>query len=319
MELFRGLQSLPPVRETGPGPCVATIGVFDGVHLGHERVIDSLMTEAEHLELPASVMVFEPSPREYFKGEQAPARLTRFGEKYRLLEKTGIDRLVCLRFDRQLASLSAADFVDRLLIDGMQIRHLIVGDDFRFGHEREGDFAYLKTAGQRFGFNVDETERVDLEGARISSSRIREALREGRMGEASACLGRPYSIQGRVVEGQRLGRKLGFPTINIRLRRRVCAVHGIFAVRVHGNGLDGRPGVASVGHRPTVAGDELLLEVHLFDFAGDLYGKQLKVELLHKIRDEHRFAGLPELTEAMKHDAAQARRLLNLTESESMA
>ena len=313
MEFFRGLHSLPPHKKPGPGPCVATIGNFDGVHRGHQQVVSELKKEGERRDLPVAVVVFEPTPQEFFAGDRSPARLTRFGEKYHLLEDAGVDKLVCLKFGSALSAMSPAEFVQCLLVDGMQLRHLVVGDDFRFGKDRAGDFGFLTVAGERSGFTVARTDSFVLDSARVSSSGIRQALKQGDLAQAERWLGRPYGMKGRVIEGEKLGRKLGFATANIHPRRTVCPVHGIYAVRVDGAGLDRWPGVASIGSRPTVtAGEEIVLEVHLFDFSGNLYGESLEVLLLHKLREEKRFESIEALIEEMKKDADQARQMLGL-------
>jgi riboflavin kinase/FMN adenylyltransferase len=311
MEFFRGLHSLPPYRKPGPGPCVATIGNFDGVHLGHRRIVDELKREGERRLLPAVVLIFEPMPQEFFAGDRSPARLTRFGEKYHLLEEAGVDRLVCLKFGSALSMMSPAEFVQNLLVDGLQVEHLVIGDDFRFGKKRTGDFRFLVAAGAEAGFSVASTDSFLLDGERVSSSGIRQQLEKGDLEKAARWLGRPYGMKGRVIEGEHLGRELGFPTANIHPRRTVCPVHGIYAVRVNGLGLKRWPGVASIGSRPTVSdGDEIVLEVHLFDFSGNLYGQTLEVALLHKLREEKHFKSLGALVEEMKNDADQARQLL---------
>ena len=313
MEFFRGLHSLPPDTKPGPGPCVATIGNFDGVHRGHQQVINELKQEGERRNLPVVVMVFEPTPQEFFAGDRSPARLTRFGEKYHLLEVAGVDKLVCLKFGSELSAMSPAEFVQRLLVDGMQLRHLVIGDDFRFGKNRAGDFSFLAQAGERGGFSVARTDSFVLDSARVSSSGIRQALKQGDLAQAERWLGRPYGMKGRVIEGEKLGRRLGFPTVNIHPRRTVCPVHGIYAVRVNGADLDRWPGVASIGSRPTVTdGEEIVLEVHLFDFSGNLYGESLEVLLLHKLREEKHFESIEALIKEMKNDADQARQMLGL-------
>ncbi len=315
MEFFRGLHSLPPDTKPGPGPCVVTIGNFDGVHRGHQQLISELKKEGERRKLPVAVVVFEPTPQEFFAGERSPARLTRFGEKYHLLEDAGVDKLVCLRFGSELSAMCPSEFVQRLLVDGMQLRHLVVGDDFRFGKDRAGDFSFLAQAGEQAGFTVARTDSFVLDSVRVSSSGIRQALKQGDLAQAERWLGRPYGMKGRVIEGEKLGRRLGFPTANIHPRRTVCPVHGIYAVRVNGADLEQWPGVASIGSRPTVtAGEEIVLEVHLFDFSGNLYGAALEVLLMHKLREEKHFASVEALIEEMKNDAGQARRLLTTDE-----
>ncbi len=302
MELIRGSQGLKP-RHRGT---VATIGNFDGVHLGHQAVLGELKTKARALGLPATVVLFEPMPQEYFTRGQPPARLTRFSEKWPLLDATGVERVLCLRFGRALAEMPPEAFMERVLVQGLGVRHLTVGDDFRFGKDRRGDFAMLKSAGTAHGFEVADTASLEVQGERVSSSRIRALLSEGRMQSAAKLLGRPYALSGRVMQGERLGRKLGFPTANMALKRRVPPVSGIFAARVHG--LEGGPRDAAsyVGMRPAVGGTELVLESHLIGYSGDLYGRRLKVELLRRLREDRHFDSLDTLTEQMKQDVRAA-------------
>ena len=308
MELIRGFQNLRP-RHRG---CVATIGNYDGVHLGHQHVLGQLQERARALQLPATVVTFEPTPQEYFAPERAPARLTRLREKFEALADCGIDRFVCLRFDAALANMPADSFIERLLHRGLGVSYLVIGDDFRFGRDRAGDFATLKDAGLTHGFDVAAAETFRLDSVRLGSSVVRRALAEGRLEDARRFLGRYYRMSGRVVTGDRLGRTLGFPTANIRPGRMVIPLQGIFAVRVSGLGESARPGVASLGSRPTVGGRPALLEVHLFDFDEELYGAHLAVEFVARLRDEVHFPSLEALTLQMRTDATQARRILGL-------
>lgn len=306
MQLIRGVHNLRP----GHLGAVATVGGFDGVHLGHRALLEALKKRAAELQAPSMVISFEPTPREYFMGAAAPPRLQRFREKFEALAATGVDRFACLRFNERLSELSAREFVAYILRDALRIRWLVVGHDFKFGHGREGSVASLREFGREFGFGVDEFQPFMSDGRRISSTLVREALALGDMRRAARLLGRPYRISGRVVRGNRLGRQLGFATANLRLQRRVIPLHGIFAVRITGNGLSGAPAVASLGTRPVVNGTEPLLEVHVFDFAGDLYGQHLHVDFVARLRDELWFPSLDELVQQMKLDAGEARKIL---------
>jgi riboflavin kinase/FMN adenylyltransferase len=306
MELVRGLHNLRP-RHRG---CVLTIGNYDGVHRGHQQMIDVVRGRAAEIGVPGTVMTFEPTPREYFQGAAAPARLTRLREKLEALAHYGVDRVVCLRFDEDMSRISAAGFVDGLLVDRLGIRRLVAGHDFRFGRQREGSIATLRESGLRAGFEVEQVRPFEIDGERVSSSLVRAALEAGDLVRATRLLGRPYRITGRVQLGRRLGRELGFPTANLALQRKVIPLWGIFAVRVHGGGLVDQPAVASLGTRPTVDGTEPLLEVHVFDFDGDLYRRILRVDFVARLRDEHRFESLDALVEQMHRDAAAAREVL---------
>ncbi len=303
MELVRGLHNLK-LRQRG---CVATIGSFDGVHRGHQAVIRSMHAVAEQHDLPATLVTFEPLPREYFSPDSAPSRLTRLREKLHALEQCGVQRVLCLRFDDRLAALPAEDFIDRVLVDGLAVQHLFVGDDFRFGRDRAGNYAMLERAGREHGFAVEAMETVILDGERISSTRVRQALAEGRLDHVELLLGRPYSLQGRVNHGDKRGRTIGFPTANILLRRRTSPLQGVYVVTLRMQDGVPRPAVANVGRRPTVAGSRLQLEVHLFDFDRDIYGEHVCVEFLHKLRDEQKFDSLDALQAQISKDSEQAR------------
>ncbi len=306
MELVRGLHNLRPEHRGS----VATIGGFDGVHRGHQALLAALRRRADELQLPATVISFEPSPREFFMGKAAPARLQRFREKFAALAVYGVDRFVCLRFNEALRSLTPTQFVERIICAALDVRWLVVGHDFQFGRGREGCVADLRELGQRHGFGVDEFAPHVVGAQRVSSTLIREALATGDLSRAAELLGRPYSISGRVVHGQKLGRSLGFPTANLRLQRRVIPLNGVFAVRTTGAGLQAAPSVANLGTRPVVNGVEPLLEVHVFDYDGNLYGQQLQVEFMARLRDELWFPSLDALVIQMHQDAAQARRIL---------
>ena len=306
MELVRGLYNLR-ARHRG---CVATIGNFDGVHRGHQHMITAVRAAAVRLGLPAAVITFEPTPREFFEGDAAPARLTRLREKLEALASYGVDRVLVLRFDRRVQAMGATEFVERLLVDGLGVRHMVVGHDFHFARRREGNLALLQEAGRRHGFTVEEVGRYMDEGERVSSSLVRDALGRGDLERARKLLGRPYRMAGRVRRGAQLGRTLGFPTANLALHRKVVPLWGVFAVRVSGAGLADHPAVVSLGTRPTINGTEPLLEVHVFDFDGDLYGRYLDVDFILRLRDERRFETIDALVAQMYRDAAAARAAL---------
>jgi riboflavin kinase/FMN adenylyltransferase len=299
-----------------PQGSVVCIGAFDGLHLGHRTLVRRAVARARDLGLPAVALSFEPLPREFFAREMPPPRLTLARGKYEGLRELGADSVGLLRFDARLSAMSAQDFVQQLLVNRLGAREVWIGPDFRFGNRRGGDLALLQQMGAEFGFSADEIQPVDLQGERVSSTRIREALRGGDFTDAAQLLGRPYAISGRVVRGKQLGRTLGFPTANLRFLK-TPALSGIYATWVHG--VDGdsdrcRPhaSVSSFGTRPTVDGVEPLLEAHLFDFDGDLYGRHIEVEFVAKLRDELKFPDLPSLTEQMHRDADNARRLLSV-------
>jgi riboflavin kinase/FMN adenylyltransferase len=306
MELIRGLHNL---RERHRGS-VVTIGVYDGVHRGHQQLLSAVRAKADELGLPATVVTFEPTPREYFEGDAAPSRLMRLREKIEALSLYGIDRAVVLRFDRAMQTISAQEFIDRLLVDGLGTRHLVIGHDFHFARKREGNIDTLRQGGALHGFSVEQVGRFLCDDERVSSSLVREALGRGDLQRAEALLGRPYRIAGRVRRGAQLGRKLGYPTANLALHRKVVPLWGIFAVRVSGAGLVDHPAVVSLGTRPTVNGTDPLLEVHVFDFDGDLYGRYLDVDFVQRLRDEKKFESLDALVEQMHRDAAAARTVL---------
>jgi riboflavin kinase/FMN adenylyltransferase len=291
---------------------VLTIGNFDGVHLGHQALLARLTDYAHRVALPATVLTFEPHPREYFAPESAPARLTSLREKLMLLAGCGVDHVYVCRFDARFAAQSAQEFIDEVLVRGLSVRHLIIGDDFRFGKGREGDFPMLRAAGVAHRFTLEAMATITVAGERVSSSAVRDALQEGDLAHAARLLGRDYSIAGRVEHGAKLGRQLGFATANVQLRRARPALTGVFAVRVDGIGAEPRPGVANLGYRPTVDGSRRArLEVHLFDFDGELYGAHLNVRFLHKIRDEMKFDGLGALKARIARDAEEAQAFFN--------
>ncbi|UCH54202.1 MAG: bifunctional riboflavin kinase/FAD synthetase [Pseudomonadota bacterium] len=304
MELIRGLHNLNP-RHHG---CVATIGNFDGVHLGHQAVIGQLAEKADALHLPTLAILFEPQPLEFFQPARAPGRLMRLREKLQALRRYAVDRVLLCRFDARFAALSAEEFIERILVAGLGVRYLVVGDDFRFGAGRRGDFAMLTAAGQRHGFQVVNMHTVNIDGERVSSTRVRTALGAGDLERAEHLLGRPYRMCGRVAHGDKLGRTLGIPTANIKLHRQSSPLHGVFVVEVFGLEREPLPAVASLGTRPTVGGTHMLLEVHLLDFDADIYGRHVNVNFLHKLRDEQRFGSLEELKEWIGRDIAAARQ-----------
>ncbi len=303
MELIRGLHNL---RDRHRG-CVATIGNFDGVHLGHRKVLAQVKAKAAELGLPSVAIIFEPQPREFFGGEQVPPRLTRFDEKVRLLAAEGVDRVLCLTFNSRLRQMSAVEFIDELLLKGLAVEHFVVGDDFRFGCDRKGDFNMLIEAGTRHGFSVEHTATFMLEADRVSSTRVRQALLDKDFALAERLLGWRYAVTGRVMHGQKLGRQLGVPTANVRMHRYPCPLRGVFAVHalLGGERLEG---VCNVGVRPTVSGRQPVLEVHLLNYSGEeIYGRLMRVEFLHFIRDERAFDGIDALKTQIETDIDHVR------------
>ena len=292
-----------------PG-AVATIGAYDGLHIGHQALLAATRRAASRHGLPAVVMSFEPTPKEYFGGPDAPARITRFRERFEWLRDAGLDAFFCPRFGTAMAGIDVDAFIEQWLVAALGLKHLVVGDDFRFGYQAAGTVEDLSRAGRRHGFAVEEIGSIEVAGERVSSTAIRAALAAGDMDSVRHLLGRAYVLGGKVIHGQQLGRTLGFPTANIDLHRRVAPVRGIYAVRVKGIDTAARDGVASIGTRPTVNGQGVLLEVFVFDFQGDLYGKRLEVELVARLRDEEKFDSLEALTEQMARDADNARKLL---------
>ena len=301
-----------------PHGSVVCIGAFDGLHLGHRALVRHAVERARSSGLPAVALSFEPLPREFFARDNPPPRLALPRDRIEGLFALGVDRLGLLRFNAALAAMPAQEFVRRVLAGRLGAREVWIGPEFRFGNRRGGDLALLQAMGGELGFAAGEIEPVHIEGERVSSTRIREALRAGEFAHAAALLGRPYSISGRVVRGRQLGRTLGYPTANLRFPR-TPALSGIYATRVHGVGAAPWPSVSSFGTRPTVDGVEPLLEAHLFDFEGDLYGRHLQVEFVARLRDEEKFPDLQALTAQMHRDAAEARRLLNAGPSQNPA
>jgi len=307
MELVRGLHNVSQ-RHRG---CVLTVGNYDGVHLGHQQMIEVLKSRAAQLRSAATVLVFEPSSKEFIDPDGAPARLTRWREKFLALAAQGVERLVTLRFDERMRAMTPQAFVDELIVGVLGTRHLVVGDDFRYGSNAGGTIESLRAAARAHGFGVEQIAPFLFDGVRVSSTVVRERLERGEFAGAARLLGRPYRMIGKVVRGRQLGRALGFPTANMRLMRRRPPVRGVMAVRVYG--IEPRPmaAVASLGTRPTVNGIEPLLEVCVFDFSGDLYGRTIEVEFVAKLRDEIRFDSLDAMMVQMKVDAAWARDLLS--------
>lgn len=307
MELVRGLHNLSR-RHHG---CVLTVGNYDGVHRGHQQMIGTLKARAAELRCAATVLVFEPSSKEFIDPDGAPPRLTRWREKLLALADLGVERLITLRFDECVRAMTPRSFVDELIVDRLGTRHMVVGDDFRYGSNAGGTIESLRAAGEAHGFGVDQIAPFVFDGVRVSSTAVRERLERADFPGAARLLGRPYRMMGRVVHGKQLGRTLGFPTANLRLMRRKPPLWGILAVLVHGIGSRPLPGVASLGTRPTVNGTEPLLEAHVFDFSGDLYGRTLEVEFVAKLRDEVKFDSLDEMMVQMNIDAARAREFLS--------
>jgi len=293
-------------------PHAVTIGNFDGLHLGHQAMLARLQDVARTRGLPTCVLSFEPHPREFFAPEQAPARLSSLREKAECLNRLGIDRFHLFRFDRAFSALSPAAFIQRVLHDTLDARYVLVGDDFRYGTKRAGDFALLQTMGDTLGFEAEFLPTVEIAGERSSSTAVRQALADGDLDHAARLLGRPYSISGRVVHGDKLGRAIGFPTANIQLQHNRPPLKGIFAVEVSGLNGAALPGVASLGKRPTVKTPDAapVLEVHLFDFDADLYRRRVRVDFLKKLRDEAKYPDLPSLVAQIQRDVADAKTYL---------
>ena len=352
MKIIRGLHALPPNHAGSPAPlsgCALTIGNFDGVHRGHQAMLALLINEARHRQVPSCVMTFEPHPRDYFaathqKPELAPARIATLRDKLTELQRCGVDQCVVLPFNAKLASLGATDFIQRILVQQLGVRYVLVGDDFRFGAGRQGDYAMLDAAGTAQGFDVARMQSYEVHGLRVSSSAVRDALNRGDMAATAALLGRPYSISGHVVHGRKLGRELGasttgagdgFRTLNLRFSHWKPAASGIFAVQVHGLHPDPAapplPGVANLGVRPSldpndVNGGRVLLETHCLDWPADMaqglsggeaYGKIIRVELLHKLHDELKYDSLDTLTQGIAKDCADARAFFASTHTQT--
>lgn len=307
MQFIRGLHNITSLHHG----CVATIGNFDGVHLGHQAVLGELAEKGAELGLPTVVITFEPQPQEYFDRGEIPPRLTRLREKLKALRRFSVDRVLCLSFNPKLAALSAEAFVEQIIIKGLGVKYLVVGDDFHFGSNRSGNFEMLVEAGRQHGFEVVNMHTFGIAGERVSSTRVRRALQVGNLGLAEQLLGRPYRMSGRVAHGNKLGRTIGFPTANLFLHRKKAPVDGVYAVEMFG--VDGEPvaGVANVGTRPTVDGTRSLLEVHLFDFNQDIYGAHVDVDFLWKIREERKFESFDALKQQILKDSDRAENFFN--------
>ena len=306
MRLLRGLHNIPAEFKG----CAATIGTFDGLHLGHQRIIHSLKAVSERHGVPTLVMLFEPQPKEFFAPDAAPARLANLREKLQDLKKENVDYVLCLPFNQALRSMSADAFIKDILISALGIKHLIVGDDFRFGCDRRGDYQLLREYGDKYGFDVQDSPTHELDAERISSTRIRSELAANNLVRAAHMLDRPYHMSGRIAYGRQLGRLLDTPTANVMVHRRKLPLTGVYAVyaTLEESG-EKFQGVANIGVKPTVTGDaKPSLEVHLFDFDDSLYHQHLTVEFAHKIRDEKKFDGIDALRAAIEHDKQTARQ-----------
>lgn len=304
MEIIKGIHNIQP-RHHG---CVATMGNFDGVHRGHQVLLAELVDKGQQLGVPSVLITFEPQPREFFAGSQVPPRLTRLREKVKLLQETGLDRLVLLPFNDNTAQTPAQWITDDLLHQRLGVQHVIVGDDFRFGRDREGNFDFIRAQGEKLGYGVSHLDTLSLAEERVSSTRVRAVLAAGDFAQAEQLLGHEYFIMGRVVYGRQLGRQLGVPTANIRLQRYKAALEGVYCVTVEGiAGQSFYTGIANIGVRPTVDGKEPLLEVHVFDYTGNLYGQLLTIRFKRKLRDEQTFASIDALKAQIDNDIEDAR------------
>ena len=306
MRLIRGLSHLEPFKNG----CVLTIGNFDGLHSGHRAVIKKLAERGEALNLPAVIMIFEPQPLEYFLGDNAPSRLMRLREKVIEFAKLPVDNLLIVRFNRYLANCDAEQFIDDILIKKLNVKHLVIGDDFHFGKARRGNFAMLREKGKAYGFNVEDTGSFQFEGLRVSSTLIRDALGAGDLAQAERLLGHCYSVCGRVAHGDKRGRTIGYPTANIIMFRKNTPVSGVFAITMTGIDDLEFEGIANVGTRPTVdGGSRVILEAHLFDFNKEIYGRYVEVHFKQKIRDEMCFQSLEQLKAQIEKDVAETKKI----------
>lgn len=320
MKVFRGLPNA-----ASRAPCALTIGNFDGVHRGHQALLARVRDAATKLGVEAAVMTFEPHPREFFARlagdlSRAPARIANLRDKLQALDNAGVDRLIVEHFNAHFAAMSPQDFIEKVLVQGLHVKWLMVGEDFCFGAKRAGNVATLVEAGKRLGFHVEAMPAVTNDGARISSSAVRDALTMGNFPLVQQLLGHPYGISGHVIHGKKLGRTIGFPTLNLRIAHKRPALSGIFVVEVHGLAERPLPGVASLGVRPTVEDSgRVLLETYVFDYSEPCYGKVVRVEFLKKLRDEAKFIDLPTLTAAIESDAQQARAFFKERESKTVS
>jgi len=304
MELIRGIHNIREKHQAG----VLTIGNFDGVHLGHRAILNRVKALAAYYHVPAGIMIFEPQPREFFAPNTSPGRISRLRDKMELLKGQGIDYVLCLPFNPKLQQLDAHTFCQSILSDGLSVRHLVVGDDFRFGCDRQGDFEYLRQFGETHGFDVENTPSVlNTLGERISSTLVRQALERGDISAAQENMGHPVMLSGRVIHGQKLGRTIGFPTANVHLKGTMSALSGVYAVMLETEGVR-HEGVANIGMRPTVNGKTPVLEVHLFNFNGDLYDQYVQVTFCRFIRAERKMSGLSELEQQIQRDKEEAQR-----------
>lgn len=302
MRIIRGINNFP----TSLKGCAVSIGKYDGIHLGHQQLLRRLIAQADSLRIPALVITFEPLPQEYFTKESFNRRLNSFREKIIALEQVGIDRVLCLRFDAKLVQLSAAQFIDQILVDALGVKLVMVGHDFEFGADRNGNDELLREYGSRSNFQVESLRAFKIEGITVSSSLIYELVANGDLKQAQKFLGRPYSLFGKVIRGDRRGRELGFRTANLFLRHAVIPVHGVYAVQIRGLGTAKLNGVANIGFRPTVNGIDKTVEIHIFDFNQNIYGRRIDVDFLHKIRNEQKFMSLDALKAQILQDIIEA-------------
>ncbi len=305
MHIIRGINHIAPYH----AGCVATIGNFDGLHLGHQQVFAHLKEKAKAYQLPATVISFEPLPHEFFSGETPPPRIYPQRDKMRLLKKLGIDDFIRLTFNKEFSQIEAADFVNHILLDKLNVRYLAVGDDFRFGKMRKGDFQLLQQIGKQRGMEVQDTATFKADGERISSTRIRQALQAGNIAEANRLLGYPYSLSGRIRHGDKLGRTIGFPTLNLKIPDNIALRSGIYAVKIEGLDDAIHYGAASVGRRPTVNGEDMRLETYVFDFNKEVYGKYICIEPVKFIRPEEKFHSIELMQAAIQQDCEQIKTL----------
>jgi len=320
MKVFRGLPNA-----ASRAPCALTIGNFDGVHRGHQALLARVRKAATRLGVEAAVMTFEPHPREFFARlagdlSKAPARIANLRDKLQSLDNAGVDRVIVEHFNAHFAAMSPQDFVEKVLVQGLHVKWLMVGEDFCYGSKRAGNVATLIEAGKQYGFHVEALPAVMNEGTRISSSAVRAALADSNFALAAQLLGHPYAISGHVIHGKKLGRTIGFPTLNLRVTHKRPALSGIFVVQVHGLANDPLPGVASLGVRPTIEDSgRVLLETYVFDYNQPCYGKVVRVEFLKKLRDEEKYVDLPTLTAAIERDARQARDFFKTREAQAVS